>query len=336
VDGESTARGTTSGSVSVGPSATNSNAGSGSDSQPGSEPPPTRQQRPGSIASQADSRMSPVIPNHVYTRQADDNSQSPLPIPQDDSIIMRARGYSSPGSRDNLDQHGRRLSGLREGYRPDVPPGFGLLALSNLGDPRVTMAPVSHSPDGGVPSIVPILNTASNSTRTSVSSKYWSGTPSLRTDQSSTGSTTSLNSYAPPRTPSESSLPIHALLSAKPETPTPQTGATPMSDGLVPSQPPSIPPQPLPGRVLDQPVDGRPPYSSNSVPRLDHSLAPGINRTLPGTYPSITSNNHLPPVTPHHPSLGITNEQPPVLSNPGLDGMNALLRASDIVGRQTQ
>ncbi|KAK9773725.1 hypothetical protein SCAR479_09671 [Seiridium cardinale] len=301
------------------PSTTTSNAGSGSESQPGSEPPPTRQQRLSSITSQAESLVSPVLSSHALARHAEDATQSPMSIVQDDKVSTRPRGFSSPSSRDAPDQTSRRHSGMRDGLQPDMSSGQGFPPSSQLGDPRGIMAPISHSPEGGFPSIVPSRPEETRSGRTSISSQFWSRPPSLLAQQSSTGSVSSLSSFAQPRTPSESSLPIHALLSSKPEAPTTMGGAVPLCETQIPSKPPATSQQ-YPGRPPgDQLIDGRAPFNNGS-------FAPNMTANAQSVASPMSSVGQATPVLPR-PVGGL---------DPGLDGMSALLRASDIVGRPEQ
>ncbi|KAK8088850.1 hypothetical protein PG997_003811 [Apiospora hydei] len=89
--------------------------GSGSESQPGSEPPPTRKQRMSSIASQSEVRMSPVLNTHSLQHSPDHLSHSPLGLPADDmSGGARPRGISSPGLREAPVKPPRRQSTMPE------------------------------------------------------------------------------------------------------------------------------------------------------------------------------------------------------------------------------
>ncbi|KAF3015596.1 hypothetical protein G7054_g11048 [Neopestalotiopsis clavispora] len=297
-----------------------STAGSSSDSHLGSEPPPTRQQRLSSITSQSDSQVSPVVSSLAFPRHSDDVSHSPMSVLHDDRTNNRQRGFSSPGSRDAPEQPASSHFGTRPGAPSELPSaGHGLPAMMQPSDLRGTLAPISHSPEAGAPSIVPGRPDDTRSGRTSISSQFWSRPPSLLAQQSSTGSVTSLSSFAQPRTPSESSLPIHALLSSKPEPPSMASNPMAVPDSHIPSKPPGLNQQ-YPGRPPGDPVvDGRLPY---------------IN----GVYPS-GMVTHAHPVAPITSPL---NQSAPTLpriaggGDPGLDGMSALLRASDIVGRPEQ
>ncbi|KAI0176746.1 HMG box protein [Pestalotiopsis sp. NC0098] len=291
-----------------------STAGSSSESHLGSEPPPTRQQRLSSITSQSDSQASPVVSSLAFPRHPDEISHSPMSVVQDDKATRRSRGFSSPSS---ADQTANTPFGPRP---PELPPaGHGLASLMQVNESRGTIAPMSHSPEAGAPSIMPGRpeDNHTRSGRTSISSQFWSRPPSLLAQQSSTGSVTSLSSFnAQPRTPSESSLPIHALLSSKPE-PTMSNNGMVAPENHISSKSIGLNTQ-FPSRPLADTIsDGRLPYSNGYYP------PPGIA-------------SHVHPVAPITPPV---NQPAPTLPriaggpDPGLDGMSALLRASDIVGR---
>ncbi|KAK7970479.1 hypothetical protein PG988_009552 [Apiospora saccharicola] len=300
--------------------------GSGSESQPGSEPPPSRKQRMSSIA-------SPRSPDHL--------AQSPLGLPptDDGSAVPRPRGISSPGMRETAGKQPRRQSTMPESQHiPENSPMSTLPPLS-----AAVPASVTLSPELNTPISVPSLPHSSSSG----GSTYWSRPPSLRKDQSSSGSISSLASYSTPRTPSEASLPIHALLSSKPDMPsstqlptplpyeTSIPARTPVSMHQHPGRPPGQQQQQQQHQQQTQPhpqmpIAGRSYSNSMSPNQAEPHMAP---------YP-IGPFNHLPPMMASQPPLSLPATQPTSMaSNPsvpadvGLDGMSALLRASDIVGR---
>ncbi|KAK6193159.1 hypothetical protein LQW54_012742 [Pestalotiopsis sp. IQ-011] len=293
-----------------------STAGSSSDSHLGSEPPPTRQQRLSSITSQSDSQASPVVSSLAFPRYPDEISHSPMSGIQEDKAISRSRGFSSPSS---ADPAANMPFGSRQGAQSELQTaGYGLGALMQVNESRGTNAPMSHSPEAGAPSTMSGRpeDAHTRSGRTSISSQFWSRPPSLLQQQSSTGSVTSLSSIsAQPRTPSESSLPIHALLSSKPEPTMPSNVmAVPENHMSKPlglnTQFPSLP-------LVDTISDGRLPYAN-------------------GYYPPAGIASHVHPVAPISPPVKQPAPTLPRISggpDPGLDGMSALLRASDIVGR---
>ncbi|KAJ2976530.1 hypothetical protein NUW58_g8060 [Xylaria curta] len=223
-DAEST-RGSSTSGTSIGPGGATSGTGSGSESQHGSEPPPSRQQRLGSIASLStgtshmdDSLTSPVILNH-------------------EEAHGRQRGLSSPQSHDAPSYSTSRRPIWGDGqFLSGDPTASGVPWL----DARAVSSNITRSPEAGVQGVHPGQRPYDRLSRGSGSSGSvsFSQPPSLKHEQSSSrGSISSSNSH-PPRTPSDASLPIHALLSSRPELPTssyvqtPQTPQTP--------QPPSI------------------------------------------------------------------------------------------------
>lgn len=294
------------------------------------------------MTSQADAHIAPMVPLNTSQRPPLEKpiTQSPRSFTHD-TTLSRARGYSNPNSLDAPEHGGHRFSGplegLRERQRSDGASAFNLAPMTNPLEPRYVAAPISDSPEPGIPSIAPNLPHTGSSGQGSASSRFWSRPPSLRTELSSTGSISSHGSYLP-RTPSESSLPIHALLSSKPTTPVPQLVAPAAHDSFMMNTPG---PTPYPSRCAgDKGIDGWSLYTSSTA-RADILSTGGSEPPHPGSYfPSLTTMS--PPAasiaaTP----LGVLHElATPVLSNPNrttnpnLDGMNALLQASDIVDRQ--
>ncbi|OTA94427.1 hypothetical protein M434DRAFT_10689 [Hypoxylon sp. CO27-5] len=304
-------RGSSTSGGSTGASGTTSGTVSGSDSQPGSEPPPTRQQRMGSSASTVESNFSPSL-NGIHH---DELLHSPRTLSYDEPNSGRPRGLSSPTSRDSSMLSSRR-PGWVDGQRV-----YG--ESSNAGvswyDPRGVQGTLVHSPESSLASSVPNHNPGNLSSRDSRSSRAsMSRPPSLKTEQSSTGSMSSLNSYNVPRTPSDASLPIHALLSSKPEPP------------YVSCPPPSTSQPQLP---ILQAQSGRPPGDQ-----------------LGGNCVEAQGNGFHPrPATPKYPTPGLQKEavfgapaesklhSPSRLSGPtenSLDGISALLKAREIVDRR--
>ncbi|KAK7988973.1 hypothetical protein PG989_009288 [Apiospora arundinis] len=311
--------------------------GSGSESQPGSEPPPSRKQRMSSIASQSETRMSPILNAHSLQHSPDQLSQSPLgPPPDDVSAGPRPRGISNPAVREASSKYPRRQSTMPESQQiPENSPTSSLPPLS-----AAIPASAALSPELNVPVTTPSLTHSSSSAST-----YWSRPPSLRKDQSSSGSISSLASYSTPRTPSEASLPIHALLSSKPEMPSSTQLPAPLTyEGSIPARP-SVSMHQHPGRPPGQQPPPPPLHQQHHQPpsiaarSYANSMSPNQVEPHMAPYP-VSPINHLPPMMGPQPTLvHPTTQAPPVASHPpvtadaGLDGMSALLRASDIVGR---
>ncbi|KAI6093380.1 hypothetical protein F4821DRAFT_80276 [Hypoxylon rubiginosum] len=287
-------------SGSAGASGTNSGTVSGSDSQPGSEPPPTRQQRMGSSASTAESNFSPGM--HV-THHPDELLYSPMTLSHDEPSSGRPRGLSSPTSHEPPISHPSRRSGWGSGQRM-----YGDSTNTGMSwfDPRNMQGNTVQSPDGSLPSPTTALSHGSN--RGSLSS---SRPPSLKTEQSSTGSISSHNSYTVPRTPSDASLPIHALLSSKPE-------PSYASQGQIPIHQPQSSRSPgdqSAGSSIETRSNGY--FSGAFAPKF---TAPGLQReAVYGGSPGSTL-----PTTSQMIGSGDNN----------LDGISALLKAREIVDRR--
>ncbi|KAI1660254.1 hypothetical protein F4813DRAFT_317777 [Daldinia decipiens] len=303
-------RGSSTSGGSAGASGTTSGTVSGSDSQPGSEPPPTRQQRLGSSTSTVDSSFSPGLSSIHHG----DELHSPRTLSFDEPSSGRSRGLSSPTSRDNSSHHSGRRSGWADGQRIYGEPSGAPVSWF---DPRGIQGTLVHSPDNVLSGSVSShgLNNISGRISRSGSSSM-SRPPSLKTEQSSTGSISSLNSYNIPRTPSDASLPIHALLSSKPE----------------PAYPSRLPP-PAPQSQLPiiQPQSGRPLGDQSSSNGIDHDKGfPG--HTIP-KYSTLGFQKDAGFGTPVEPKLTATSKLGS-LSDTGLDGISALLKAREIVDRR--
>ncbi|KAI0013355.1 hypothetical protein F4779DRAFT_388788 [Xylariaceae sp. FL0662B] len=311
-------RGSSTSGTSIGASGTPSGTGSGSDSQPGSEPPPTRQQRMGSSASIAEPHFSPRMNG---THHGDDTLHSPRPF-YDDMSSGQPRGLSSPTSRDPSIHQPSRRPGRVDGQR-----GFGDSANVPWFDPRAGgQGAMVQSPESSLPGLMASHSKGSTSGRGSMSSGSVSASrpPSLKTEPSSTGSVGSLSSYGIPRTPSDASLPIHALLS-KPEPPAYVSSQAPMPSQLATSVSQASP-------TILQPQSGRPPGDQANIGNEAHG-----NGFLPGPPVVKYANTDLQnePVfsapaeskSAFAPKLGDVSEN-------NLDGISALLKAREIVDRR--
>jgi len=323
LDAEST-RGSSTSAASVGPgTATTSGTGSSSESQHGSEPPPSRQQRLGSIASLS-----------TGTSYVDESITSPGIMTNEEPIYARRRGLSSPQSQDLLMHSMNQRSGW-----PDGQPIHGDPSITSVPwlDPRA--API-QSPEAIAGGMHPGQNRhsshASRSLRTSRSSASTSGFasmsqhPSLNHEQSSSGSSSSASSY-PPRTPNDASLPIHALLSSKTEEPQPlyiQGSPHRGTNGQLPQAPISRQQAPSDREGLQGSFQGSPHYSNALSGFL---LGPQQGRS-PQTHP--LPQSHQDSAQPHERNLAAAPKQAAASEN-GLDGISALLRAREIVDRRS-
>ncbi|KAI0442481.1 hypothetical protein F4803DRAFT_551066 [Xylaria telfairii] len=314
-DAEST-RGSSTSGASIGPGGATSGTGSGSESQQGSEPPPSRQQRLGSIASLSTGA------SHV-----DESVTSPTLLNNDESNYGRRRGLSSPHSHDIPMYSTSHRLGWADGQNlPGDATGSGVPWL----DPRAAAQNISRSPEAGVLGIHAAQRTHTNGLSRgsgSSGSPSISQTPSLKHEQSSShGSVSSSTSPHLPRTPSDASLPIHALLSSKPEPPPPQYVQAPQLpiNGQVSQAPPP----------LHAAQHGRIPggfhgssYFSNSTPGVVSGHRVSHLGTAAGmTHEAVTNLSQEPglAMTARHVGNG----------DSGLDGITALLRAREIVDRR--
>ncbi|RYP59891.1 hypothetical protein DL769_008356 [Monosporascus sp. CRB-8-3] len=271
--GSDSTRGSSTGAGSVGPSGTANGAVSGSESQHGSEPPPSRQQRMGSSVSAYEPQFSTAMNGTTSQYQPDDGLHSPRNMTFDGTF--------------------------------------------------------ARSPDS-MPSLTPSQQSDSSSHRSRSSASY-SRPPSLRTEPSSTGSISSLGSHNLPRTPSDASLPIHALLSSRPEqTYAPQRGPSSMNPPAAKVSPPIL-----------QPDSGRPPGDPSVSGTFTMSPASSDQRaTQPGSafgeqaYPPFSLAREPPYATPIEPKP-LSGMKPASPSEPSLDGISALLKAREIVDRRT-
>ncbi|KAI1341561.1 hypothetical protein F5Y15DRAFT_431268 [Xylariaceae sp. FL0016] len=298
--------------VSIGPSGTTSTNGSGTESQPGSEPPPTRQQRMGSSTSTTEAFHATAAGlGHI-----DEPTNSPRTYATEDYGYGRPRGLSSPGSREPLV---RPRAGWADGARlPSEPSSIGVPWL----DPRAMAGTFAHSPENTLLSRTPSQGHGRGSLPIPEP-------PSLRTEPSysSNGSISSASSHNMPRTPSDAVLPIHALLSSKPDSSNPPHLVHQSSSGMS-TQGPSVL-QPLSSWTSDDHLaQGLNSHSSHSnkgyvsTPTIPNSR---VRPSVAPVEPTYTAPDHQ--VLPSTPELSASNES-------GLDGISALLRAREIVDRR--
>lgn len=194
-------------------------AGSGSDSQHGSESRHARRdQRVGSTVSVAESQYSNSPTPGTQHASLDEPLNSPPAIPAEASFERSPALSASP--RDAPSGHPSRRNSLWiEGQRADSAVGQrNLPSLSDMFDSRshaVNGMPAAGDANGygGYPR--PHHATSPGPPPGLVGGE--SRPPPLRKDYSSAASSSS--SFSHPRTPIEGSLPIHALLSGKPTPP---------------------------------------------------------------------------------------------------------------------
>ncbi|CCF47205.1 HMG box protein [Colletotrichum higginsianum] len=289
------------GSASVTPGSLSS-TGSGSESHQGSEPPPNRKQRVGSVVSVSESQYSTAVPTPISHHHAtDDAVHSPTSIQFDRESLHSASPLGPTTHLPSLsDVFSNGRGGMNGVSRSPEANGFG------------SFAPPQH-PGTSIP-------------------------PPLKHEYSSTGSSASSGSY--PRTPSESSLPIHALLSNKPPLASPyELQSSPFTAAPLPLQDQ----KPIFTGQLQGPhgpMNGILNHSSHSFPqglmRFQgyHSPPPALLRfqssSSSGTDGSMASS-HASSHASSQISLGVGER-----SDPKLDGMSALVRAGEIVNRRVQ
>ncbi|KAI1178713.1 hypothetical protein F4777DRAFT_575653 [Nemania sp. FL0916] len=320
-DAEST-RGSSTSAASIGPGGTTSGTGSGSESQHGSEPPPSRRQRLDSIAS-----MSTAISH------ADETLTSPRVRAQEETGRSRRRDLPSAHSREtsiHSTSH-RNVWGDSQDVPRDIP-NSGVPWL----DPRTAPPTISQSPEtaalGAYSGQSPHIHRLSRGSGSSASgSASLSQTPSLKHEQSSHGSASSSSSHLP-RTPSDASLPIHALLSSRPEPLATSYIQTPsaMANGHASHVPtPLHPPQHsrLPGGYHSSHGSHGPQRFANGTPGFVPGSRAHHTVTSPGSAHDVIFD------LPQEPGSTMATKQLGNSEN-GLDGISALLRAREIVDRR--
>lgn len=330
--GSDSTRGSSTGAGSVGPSGTASGAVSGSESQHGSEPPPSRQQRMGSSVSAYEAQFSTAMNGTTSQYQPDDGLHSPRNVTFDDTGHGRPRGLSSPNPSDAPILNPQRRRPWPDGQHITAasPAGLGFPWFAQGTDPTASPGSFPRSPDS-VPSLTPSQSQSDSSCHRSRSSTSYSRPPSLKTEPSSTGSISSLGSHNLPRTPSDASLPIHALLSSRPEPGyAPQRGPSSMNPPAAKVSPPIL-----------QLHSGRPPADSSVNGTFMMSPASSDQRApQPGfasgeqAYPPFSLAREPPYATSIEPKP-LSGMKPSSPSEPSLDGISALLKAREIVDRRT-
>ncbi|WYZ34674.1 hypothetical protein EsH8_I_000950 [Colletotrichum jinshuiense] len=292
------------GSASVTPGSLSS-TGSGSESHLGSEPPPNRKQRVGSVVSVSESQYSTVMPTPVlHHHPTDDSVHSPTSTQFD----RESAHSTSP----RASQSRSRRPTWTESQVNAEATGMHLPSLSDVFSNGRGLNGVSRSPEvngfGGFP---PPQHPSS------------SIPPPLKHEYVSTGSSASSGSgQSYPRTPSESSLPIHALLSNKASSaPVFELQPSPFTTG-----PPTLSDQ--------KPAFAGAPQGSHGTLNGYHSPPPALLRfqssSSTGTEASLASS-HASSHASSQTSLGGQER-----GDPKLDGMSALVRAGEIVNRRVQ
>jgi hypothetical protein len=303
-----------------------SRSGSGAESRRTSEP-PTSRQRVGSVVSSSESQHTGSLPTSASISAteepifspcvSDSSSRSPTfkQEPRDQTVDEQARDQTGihrhlPSLSDVFD--GRELP---LGVRPSAETSRFRFPSANIaGGPGHPMAHAGHD------------------TR-----------PTLSLDgQPYAGNSSSHPSFEQPRPPAEGSLPIHALLASKPE--------SPFSSDQLPyphhGTPYHADPRP---RLVRQPpnvaaglsmINGT--LHSSRVKHLEALLTLVPNKGYHHVTPSLPQ--HHVSVTPVHITSGFSTQPPPTASaspdrspqqrNTNFDGMSALLKAGELVDRR--
>lgn len=244
----------------------------------------------------------------------------------------RPRGLSSPINPNDAPSVGsKRARPWPDGQNvPGSSSGsMGYPWLSQTSEARPGPAAFSYSPDS-LPSLTPGYNQNDPSGRGSRSSASSSShPPSLQTEPSSTGSMSSLSSYFP-RTPSDASLPIHALLSSKPDAyPSQQAPSSSNNTPVAKASPPVFPTHSsrLPNDSL-----GNGTYTMPSLSKEHRTPHPGFS-SGEQPYMPLGFAPDYPYASPIESRLlgGAKSMSP---GEPGLDGISALLKAKEIVDRR--
>ncbi|KAK3988126.1 hypothetical protein QBC44DRAFT_371452 [Cladorrhinum sp. PSN332] len=285
-----------------------SRSGSGTESRRGSEPPVGRQQRMGSTVSMATSHgsqdeaiHSPIAPSIEHMS----SDRSPI-------FNLNPRELRPMPSQQRSPTWG-------DDQRPEQPPvQVPLPSLSDMLD-RQRFGSGMHPPGTDVngyhrftrdsmPSPGPLSSHVGGDNR---------GPPHIKTEPS----------YGSPRTPLDGQMPIHSLLSSKPEPSFDQRQSHHQHQSQ--RQPHIFHGSPYPAD--QKPINTHQPSNSvGSLPSINgYHTRPSLSHPAVGSHPLSTGYGAPPP-----PSATRYSQQ--VKPDPRLDGMSALLKAGEIVDRRTQ
>ncbi|KAK4672942.1 hypothetical protein QC763_107390 [Podospora pseudopauciseta] len=289
-----------------------SRSGSQEDSRRSSEPPASRGQRLGSIVSMSESQYSTATtPGASHASPRDEPIHSPTISKTERHErspalnSMEAPSQRTQNWRDeppNMQRHLPSLSDVFEGQR--FPGGMHSVEMNGYRFPREPLPSPNGHPgriEGGD-----------------------SRPPTLKSEQSTSGSTSSGSPFGQPRTPVDGQLPIHALLTSKPD-----------HFDLSQQQHQQYPLQQRPPHIFQ---GGPYPSGAGTLPAINGYARPVLSQP-PVTahsssvgYPSLASAQ-----APAHPRQ--SRHPHPQAGNPDaarLDGMSALLQAGEIVNRRAQ
>ncbi|POS74675.1 high mobility group protein [Diaporthe helianthi] len=313
--------------------------------------PATRRQRIGSIVSNGESCYAPSV---ASISQRTPGEESVLTSPAASYFDRRfdRRREQSPGlngsPRDSCAQPPplpRRDPIHVDGSRADGPAmSRSLPPLSDVFEGRPMLNGHTHSSEAPVQNMALLqrgLQTTSPATTPSLSGSE-SRPPSLKKEQSSAGSMSSASSaYSSfPRTPVEGPLPIHALLSGGKPFPSYDVSfaANPAIQGR------SMSPDDRPALYPLERAPSDPTPTKHALPHINgyskgHATVKSQNHTPVGrpSYSPAYNEARLAPVATPVPPPAPAPAPPPRLigkSEPGMDGISALLQADKIVDRR--
>ncbi|KXH61141.1 HMG box protein [Colletotrichum salicis] len=286
-----------------------SSTGSGTESHQGSEPPPNRKQRVGSVVSVSESQYSTVVPTPIshHHHPNDESVHSPASVQFDGESLHSTSPHTAQ-------TRNHRPTWTEAPVRPEPVALPHLPSLSDVFNNGRGLNGVSRSPEAnGFGGFAPPTHAGP------------SAPPSLKHEYSSAGSISSSGSgLLFPRTPSESSLPIHALLSNK-ILPGPPLELQPSPFSTVPpiGPPPLQDQKPSYVGQLQAPIGAANGYQSPpALLRFQSTSSTGTDGSSVSQASSGASSST---------SLGGQER-----SDPKLDGMSALVRAGEIVNRRVQ
>lgn len=330
--------------------------------------PTARRQRIGSIVSNGESYYAPSVASMTQRTPGEESIlTSPAASYFDRRFDRRSPGLTG-SPRDSSSQPSappRRDPMYADGPRADGPAiSRSLPPLSDVFEGRPMLNGGAHSGEVPVQSMAVLprgLQTASPANTPSLSGSE-SRPPSLKKEQSSAGSMSSASSaYSSfPRTPIEGPLPIHALLSGGKQFPSYDSAfaANPAIQGrsMSPDDRPAIYPlerAPSDPTPLNQPLphinglfESRPhaAYEYGQTDRIHigylkgHGPVPSQNHTPVGRHaysPAYNESRLAPVSTPVPPPAPAVPARPNGKSEPGMDGISALLQADKIVDRRS-
>ncbi|KAK1451970.1 HMG box protein [Colletotrichum melonis] len=305
-----------------------SSTGSGTESHQGSEPPPNRKQRVGSVVSVSESQYSTAVPtpiSHHHHLPNDDSVHSPASV-QFDRESLHSTSPRTSQTRNHRPTWTEAPAKTEPVTLPHLP------SLSDVFNNGRGLNGVSRSPEAnGFGGFAPPTHPGP------------SAPPSLKHEYSSAGSISSSGSgLSYPRTPSESSLPIHALLSNKtlpgppfelqpsPFSTVPPSGPQPLQDSKLPYAGQPQAPMGATNGTHGQTKQGFP----QRLMRFKGYQSPPALLRFQSTSSTGTDGSNVSQASSgasSATSLGIQER-----SDPKLDGMSALVRAGEIVNRRVQ